>query len=57
MTAALKSSELLVNALQKIDRIKTIVSASAIGWYGADGERKEASWKGFIETDPPSKDF
>ncbi len=52
-----KSSALLVNALQKTEKIKTVISASAIGWYGADSKPIEAGWKGFNETDLPSKDF
>jgi NAD dependent epimerase/dehydratase family enzyme len=35
------------------DIVKAVVSASAIGWYGAGGEPSS----GFIETDPPDKDF
>lgn len=50
-----KSSELLINALKNTShRVKSFVSASAIGWYGKDSNplvRKE----GFIETDPPDK--
>ncbi len=52
-----KSAELIISSLQDDKhRLKTFVSASAIGWYGADSYpliRKE----GFIETDPPSDDF
>ncbi len=47
-----KSSELIINALRENSHhVKSFVSASAIGWYGADSKpliRKE----GFIETDP-----
>jgi uncharacterized protein len=52
-----KSAELIVNCLKENEHhVKTFVSASAIGYYGADGkilERKD----GFIESDLPSKDF
>ncbi|MEP6926987.1 MAG: TIGR01777 family oxidoreductase [Ginsengibacter sp.] len=52
-----KSSELLIKTLKEnTNHLKTFVSASAIGWYGADDSgliHKE----GFIETDSPAKDF
>ncbi len=52
-----KSAELIINCLKENEHhIKTFVSASAIGYYGADPkilERKD----GFIESDLPSKDF
>ena len=52
-----KSGELLIKTLKEnIHQVKAFVSASAIGWYGADHYpllRKE----GFIETDPATKDF
>lgn len=50
-----QGGELIVKSLQAIpNKIRTVISASAIGWYGADnpsGNRK------FVETDPPSSDF
>lgn len=52
-----KSSALLVSALEKSDKIKSIISASAIGWYGANNKPVKPGWPGFIETDPPSNDF
>ena len=52
-----KSAELIISCLKDNEhKVKTFVSASAIGWYGADSKpssRKE----GFIETDPPANDF
>jgi uncharacterized protein (TIGR01777 family) len=51
------SSALLVKALAENEHhIKSVVSASATGWYGADAEplvHKE----GFIETDAPDQGF
>lgn len=49
-----QSSALLVHTLKE-DRgnVKTIISSSAIGWYGADKE----NGKPFVETDPPDSDF
>ena len=47
-----KSSDLIIKALKEnLHHVKSSVSASAIGWYGADAKpliRSEA----FIETDP-----
>ncbi|MEO5907687.1 MAG: TIGR01777 family oxidoreductase [Ginsengibacter sp.] len=52
-----KSAEIIINCLKENPhQAKTFVSASAIGWYGADSkplDRKE----GFIETDLPANDF
>jgi uncharacterized protein len=47
-------SKLIVKALTEIDNnVQTVVSASAMGWYGPD--RKGG--KPFVETDPPFDDF
>lgn len=52
-----KSAELIINCLKENKhQVKAFVSASAIGYYGADPkilERKD----GFIESDLPSQDF
>ena len=52
-----KSSALLIKMLKENEhKVKSFVSASAIGWYGADAHpllHKD----GFIETDPPDKSF
>jgi len=51
------SSALLVAALKgQPNNINSIVSASAIGWYGEDKKPAE-DHKGFIETDPPDSSF
>lgn len=51
-----RSSALLVNALQETENsISTVVSSSAIGWYGAD--TNASSKNGFTENEPPSTDF
>jgi len=51
-----KSSALLVNALQESENsVNTVVSSSAIGWYGAD--TSASSKNGFTENEPPSTDF
>jgi uncharacterized protein (TIGR01777 family) len=47
-----KSSELLVKSLRAhINKVRAVVSSSAIGWYGPD------NGKPFVETDPPASDF
>lgn len=49
------SSGLLVNALKEYpNNVKTVVSASAIGWYGPD---KKKSPVPFTEDAPPNNDF
>lgn len=52
-----KSSSLLIKSLhENPNHVRSFVSASAIGWYGADAEpliHKD----GFIETDPADESF
>jgi uncharacterized protein len=51
-----KSSALLVKALQEnTNRIKAVISASGIGWYGEDPAIPNT--KPFIETDPADAGF
>lgn len=50
-----EGSKLIIKALQENEnKVKTIVSASGIGWYGAD---VKGSRRAFIETDPPDNGF
>jgi uncharacterized protein (TIGR01777 family) len=52
-----KSAELIISCLKDNEhKVKTFVSASAIGWYGADSKPSSGK-EGFIETDPPANDF
>jgi len=52
-----QSSALLITAMKEhSNKIQTVVSASATGWYGEDGRQQKGS-KGFIESDPPAEDF
>ena len=52
-----KSAELIVSCLKdNHHQVKTFVSASAIGWYGAD-HFPLLREDGFIESDLPSNDF
>ncbi len=49
-------SALLVKALREIpNKVQTVVSASGIGWYGADPVIPNP--RPFVETDPPDNDF
>lgn len=51
-----QSSALLVKAVQEIpNKIKTVVSASAIGWYGPDTEASRQN--GFVETQKADEAF
>ena len=50
------SSALLVKALKENpNKVKAIVAASAIGWYGPDNEKSKQL--GFVETDPVDSSF
>ena len=55
-----KSSALLVKALEETpNKVKAVISASAIGWYGPDknsGDNHLVA-QGFVETDPSYPDF
>jgi uncharacterized protein len=51
-----KSGELLANVLKtQPHQVKTVVSASAIGWYGPDPSIPNPH--PFVESDPPASDF
>jgi hypothetical protein len=51
-----QSSTLLVKALKEIpNQVTTVVSASAIGWYGPDPQVPNPA--PFVETDPPHQGF
>lgn len=50
-----QSGELLVKSLQTIpNKVLSVVTASAIGWYGPD---PRPGFSGFIESDPPDDSF
>ncbi len=52
-----ETSALLLNYLKEVPhKVKTLVSASAIGWYGPDPIAGD-SFSGFTENDPPAGDF
>jgi uncharacterized protein (TIGR01777 family) len=54
LDSRVNSSALIVKALKQIpNKIQTVISASAIGWYGPDKPGHEA----FSETDPAEKSF
>ncbi|HEX7847706.1 MAG TPA: TIGR01777 family oxidoreductase [Chitinophagaceae bacterium] len=51
-----KSGELLVKAMQETpNKVKTVISASGIGWYGADSMIPNP--QPFKETDPSANNF
>ena len=56
-----KSSALLVKSLQETpNKVKAVISASAIGWYGPDNidtHNNDLSAQGFVETDTSYPDF
>lgn len=57
VNSRIDSSKLLVDSLQKHHSItKSVVSASAIGWYGADKKLKNTS-ASFTEDMPPDTGF
>jgi len=56
LDSRVNSSALLVKALKEYpNKVKAIVAASAIGWYGPDNEKSKQS--GFVETDPVDSSF
>lgn len=51
-----KSSATIATALQQLpNKVQTVISASAIGWYGADTQ--ESLTKGFTENAPADTEF
>jgi len=49
------SAKLIIESLKTIaNKVKTVISASGISYYGADNKEKG---RPFIETDPPADDF
>ncbi len=62
LDSRVKSSELLVKALNEIpNKVKAVISASAIGWYGADltpgPSPNGEGGRSFVEKDPAANDF
>jgi uncharacterized protein len=60
VSSRVRSSELLIKAMKMIpNSVRTVVSASAIGWYGPDpvSPQNGEGGGGFTETDPPAGDF
>lgn len=55
LNSRVNGGELIVKSIKEIpNKIQTVLSASAIGWYGPD---IKGSRHTFIESDPPSEDF
>ncbi|HWJ26407.1 MAG TPA: TIGR01777 family oxidoreductase [Flavisolibacter sp.] len=56
LNSRVKSGELLVKTIKTIpNHIKSVISASAIGWYGPDPQIPNP--RPFIETDPADNNF
>ncbi len=56
VNSRVEGGELLANCLAQIpNKVKALISASAIGWYGADPMIPNP--EPFEETDPPDKEF
>ena len=55
VSSRVDSAKLLVESLKTVpNKVKTIISASGISWYGADDKKVS---KPFSENDPPANDF
>lgn len=60
VNSRVEGSKLIIDSLKSIpNRIKSVISASAIGWYGEDPPAisKDRSIRGFEESDPPAEGF
>lgn len=55
LDSRVQSGQLLVKALQQPNRVKALVSSSAIGWYGADPQIPNP--RPFLETAPADNAF
>jgi len=56
LDSRVQSGEVIVQSIRKIpNKIKAVISASAIGWYGPDPQIPNP--KPFVETDPPDNAF
>lgn len=53
MRSRTDAAALLIDSLPVAHRVRSFISASAIGWYGEDDRGK----KPFVETDNPANDF
>ena len=55
VSSRVDSAKLIIESLKNIpNKVKTIISASGISWYGADDKKVS---KPFSENDPPANDF
>lgn len=53
-----QSSALLVKSAEQYTiRLKAVISASGIGWYGPDGKQRSKNWAGFEESAPANNDY
>lgn len=49
-----RGNEFIIKSLEAPNKVRTVISAAAIGWYGPDAKPRV---KKFTEDDPPSPDF
>jgi uncharacterized protein (TIGR01777 family) len=55
VSSRVDSAKLIIEGLRTIpNKVKTVISASGISWYGADNKNQPGP---FSETDPPANDF
>jgi|SRR5436190_3007455 len=55
VSSRVDSAKLIIESLKTIpNKVKTVISASGISWYGADDSKNA---KPFTENDPPASDF
>ncbi|HET9745871.1 MAG TPA: TIGR01777 family oxidoreductase [Chitinophagaceae bacterium] len=55
LTSRVDSANLIMDSLKTIpNKVKTVISASGVSWYGADHKN---GVKSFTEADPPGNDF
>ena len=55
VSSRVDSARLIIESLKTIpNKVKTVISASGISWYGADDSKNA---KPFTENDPPASDF
>lgn len=53
-----KSNQLIIKGLKENEnKIKAVIAASAIGWYGDDADQSTIKEKGFIESDEADENF
>lgn len=58
VSSRVEGGKLLVKSLHTIpNKVRTLITASAIGWYGPDQRGAEGNARPFTENDPPDNGF